>query len=173
MDGRFVVEKFSKHWLQDHIFDRHCSAYKHLRKNIEVSPLYPTDILLNTDDYVNGEFSDDKDNTHTITNNHDDDDDFIMINIDDDSILEQSFPNLNNNERQHIVRQEFEQPLSHRELSAMANNRFQTVWRLLTGEHLLQQSFIASLDTFVERAHKKQPLCIETRIETILPQTEY
>ena len=109
-----------------------------------------------------------------MTNNDDDDDDddSIMINIYDDSILEESIANLNN-KRQHTVGEETAKPLSHRELSAMANNRFQTIRRLLTGQRLLQQWFIASLDTFVERAYKKQPLFIETWIKNNLSQTEY
>ena len=96
-----------------------------------------------------------------------------MINIDDDYILEPSVANLNNNEMQHTVGEGTEQPLSHCKLFAMAINRFYTIWRLLTGQRRLQQSFIASLDTFVERARKKQSLCIQTWIETNLPQTEY
>ena len=49
--------------MQDHIFEGHCSAYKHLQNNVEVSPLYRTDILPDTGNYVKGEFSNDKDNT--------------------------------------------------------------------------------------------------------------
>ena len=143
-------------------FQDNSLAYKHLRNNVQVSPLYSTDILQNTTNTVPGKFSDNEDNTLTITNNDDDNNDSIMINIDDDTFLEESVENLNNNERHHTVVEKTAKPLSHRELSAMANNRFQTIWRLLTGQHQLQQSFIASIDTFVERARMKEPLCIET-----------
>ena len=60
-----------------------------------------------------------------------------MINIDDDSILEPSVANLNNNKSQYTMGEETAKPLSHRELSALANNWFQTIWRLLTGQRLL------------------------------------
>ena len=73
-----------------------------------MSPLYCTDTILNTDNNVNAQFlSEDEDNTQTIANSNDDNNDSIMFNIDDDSILEQSLPNLNNNERQETGRQEF------------------------------------------------------------------
>ena len=95
-DGKFLVEFFSKRWLQDHVFETNSLAYKHLRNNVQVSPLYSTDILRNTSNTVPGEFSDNEDNTQTITNNDEGDNDYIMINIDNDSILEPSVANLNN-----------------------------------------------------------------------------
>ena len=114
--------------MQDHVFERHCSAYKHLQNNVEVSPLYLTDVLLDTGDDVNSQFGNNKDSTQTIrnknANKNNNDDDYFMINIDDDFIIEQSLPTLNSNERQDTGRQELEQPLSCRELPAMVNNQF-------------------------------------------------
>ena len=108
---------------------------KHLRGNYSKNrkrekKIHYTLIAVNTDNNVNAELSDDKDNTQTITNNNDNDDDSIMFNIDSNSIIKKSLPNLNNNKLQGTGRQEFEQPLSHRELSPMANNWFQTIWRI-------------------------------------------
>ena len=57
-----------------------------------MSPLYYTNILQNKDHSVHGEFSDNKENTQTITNNNDDngDGDSIMNSNNDDSIFEPS-----------------------------------------------------------------------------------
>ena len=68
-------------------------------KRLTTSPIYHRkDATLNMDPNVNPHLSDDKDNTRMITNNNHDDNDSIMFNIDDDSIIDQSVPNLNNNE---------------------------------------------------------------------------
>ena len=58
VDRKFLVEKFSKRWLQDHIFETHSLAYKHLQNNVQVSLLYCTDTLRNSSNTVPGNISD-------------------------------------------------------------------------------------------------------------------